>query len=501
MDRLLTRMLRGIYIPRIEKRMDELGIDSHHLKDYVLDVVTGDVRYALFQGQGGLKIIAPNGERETPFSPKGASLIINGVKGYSFSDIDKTYESDLDPKMVDEILKEPVSKFLRIGRGFVKNALYGHKVLQVPVDGGGTEYAIYPRTLVPNGFIGNENERHDILINKFNEFAVSNALESVNGVSPKASAHYKNLLLGKAIEKAKESAGKDDTFNAIESEYGALKTSSLPAAIVPLDEVYKDAFRRASELIDEDFISKANYERERILGKATIGPVVAVRTPYGNVVHRISSREMKSVIENEIRGLIERDSVSVTDLETEYVNLVRENNAYSDRLRSADFEDGASFLSAELFFHLFEEELDRSLTKTYREIIQAVPEMKRVSYMSIFNWGHGFPKAHVEDAQKHVFETRRGLMEGLREYENTGSPDIIKSAIAQTTRKLNEGDRKLEKKLLKRGMSQESALREVDKVKEDYRARRSVKKAIDDLGKVFEGLDEHHFLSIAYVLS
>lgn len=500
MDRLVTQMLRGIYSPRIEKRMGEIGIDSPHLKDYVLDIVTGDVKYALSAGQSGLKIIAPNGERETTLSPKGASLIVNGVKGYAFSDLDNTYESDLDPMIVEEVLKEPLMKFLRINEKLVEEAFHGYGVRSMTTLN--TADVIYTRGKVPNKFIENEDERHDTLIKKFNAFAVSNGFEGVKGVSPKASPHYKNLFLGEAIGKANEKMGESEEFKAMENEYNVLKTSSLPKPTIPSEEVYKDAFKRVAELIDEDFVIKTNYERERILGKSPIGPVVAVRTPHGNVIHRISSGEMKGIVGSELKGLNETGSGdAVHDFKTEYIRLVEENKTYNERMGHADFDDGASFLSSEIFFHLFEEELDRSLAKTYREIIRDVPEMKKASYMSVFNPGHKFPKAHVEETQKHVFQTRKGLMESLREYEKTGSPDNVKSVIFQISSELDNGDKKLEKKLLRRGYTPESAMNDVEKIKSEYRTHRNVKKVIDNLGEVFEGLDEHHFLSVAYVLS
>ncbi|MBI5355246.1 MAG: hypothetical protein HZB68_02205, partial [Candidatus Aenigmarchaeota archaeon] len=301
------------------------------------------------------------------------------------------------------------------------------------------------------------------------------------------------------ISKAKEKYGETAVLMAIENEYNSLRTSSLPSAIVPSEKIYCDAFKRAAELIDEDFVVKTNYERERILGKSPVGPVVAVKTPGGNVVHRISSGEMKSIVSNELVDNADGDVAS--DFKMEYIRLIEENKSYNERMGSADFEDGASFLSAELFFHLFEEELDRALSKSYREIIREIPEMGKASYMSIFNWGHKFLKAHVDDAQRHVFETRRGLMEGLREHEKTGEAMNVQSAIVQAASDLDKGDGKLERKLLRKGMTPESAMNHVEKIKSEYRTHRSLKRAIDDLGEVFEGLDEHHFLSVAYVLS
>ncbi len=514
MDRLLSRLLRGIYEPRIDTNMASLGIESKKLKDYVLDVVTGDIKYGLLLSENGTKIISPNGEKQTAFKPDGARLVIDGVKGYSVSDVEDNREI---PKK--EYFPGKDGYFPKMEKDYwdVDNGiLVFTPSLSLPYAGGMEiiGYQIIPK-LKKNYFPEQEKIRHEKLVDSYNEMAARETPRmTINPALKMRDSHYVNAVLGKAIESFKENTINknkaplkehvNQELDGLEKQYTGLKTTSMPK--IKGRSEYDKAIDFARSLIEKDTFEKLNFERERIFGKRPLN-YVSSGTPSKSV-YDASLGEYRNILLEELASTRSHNETKpLADVaDFAYGSVITDYMEYSQRIVNLhDFQDNASFKSAELFFHLFEEELDRALLKGLRGMVKEVPEMMS-SHRSIFESlvesdynGFEFSKAHAEESQKHVFETRFALMDALREYEKTGNPEKVKKLIPEVQKALDEGDERLESL----GIKTEDAMAEIEKSKSEYRASGNLKKVIGDLEKLFPGnkLAEHHFLSVAYATS
>lgn len=188
-------------------------------------------------------------------------------------------------------------------------------------------------------------------------------------------------------------------------------------------------------------------------------------------------------------------------LEEAYNDVMIDYQNYSARLRGliapADFEDGASYRSAELFLHLFDMALDRAVLKGYGKLIEVYPSMEE-------------PSGDIPIPETIEFKNglKLGLMNALRNQETKGnkeSLDRLVRVMDDAQYALEEGTRKLEKKL---GMKYEEALGKIEDIKKAYRKDADAKKAVDSIDELFLPLsskksgfsDDHRFIALAYVL-